>query len=259
MVFFPKYDDPAPDSPLPRKTGFARLWELLGRDFWDFFRAGFLAILGAVPFIIGIAFSIHSHVLAFAPAAGLLGGLLAGPQLCGLADTVLRALRDEPGFWWHIYRRAWKRNAKAALLPGALGGLLLGTQIFLLFHAGALGLSVAMGAALVAGALLVLGLSVYVWPLLALMELPFPLLLKDAALLFLAQLPRSLAALAIQAVYWGLAVWFFPIAVSLLPLTNVWLPAVPALLLVYPGIDANFHIEESLRGKNAAPPQPEQK
>ena len=78
----------APDA--PRKTGFPRFWETLSR----------------------------------APVCGLLGGAIAGPELCALADTILRGLRDEPGFWWHTYRRAWKRSAKASLLP-ALPGLFL--------------------------------------------------------------------------------------------------------------------------------------
>lgn len=246
MGFFPDHDK-APERDLPRSTGVFRLWELLSRDFWDFFRAGLLALAGAAPFLVGTAFAVTSHVLLFAPLFGLLGGTLAGPQLCALADTVLRALRDEPGFWWHTYKRAWRRSARASLLPGAVGGVLLGTQVFLLLHAGALGLSMAMGGALIAGILAVLGLSLYLWPLLALMELSFPQLLRNAALLFVAQLPRSAAALAITAVYWGLAVRFFMFALSLLPLTNFWLFAVPALLLIYPGIQENFHVEEQIR------------
>ena len=112
----------APDA--PRKTGFPRFWETLSRDFWDVFRAGFLALAGCLPFLAGAAFSLHSHVLLFAPVCGLLGGAIAGPELCALAGTILRGLGDEPGFWWHTYRRAWKRSAKASLLP-ALPGLFL--------------------------------------------------------------------------------------------------------------------------------------
>ena len=206
-------------------------------------------MLGCAPFLIGTAFAITSHVLLFAPIAGLVGGAIAGPELCGLADTILRSLRDEPGFWWHIYRRAWKRSAKAALLPGAVSGVLLSTQIFLLLHAGALRLSTGMGAALVAGMLVVLGLSLYLWPQLALMELSFPQLLKNSCLLFLGQLPRSIVALTILAGYFGLALRFFTLAVTLLPFVNLWLPALPALFLVYPGIEQNFQIEEKLREK----------
>lgn len=247
MGFLPNHEK-APAGDLPRKTGFARLWETLNRDFWDLFRAGFLALLGCAPFILGLAYSLTSHILIYAPLFGLLGGLIAGPELCGLADTVLRGLRDEPGFWWKTYRRAWLRNARASLLPGALGGGLLATQGFLLFHAGALGLSTAAGAALSAGILMVLSISLYLWPQLALMELSFPQLLKNALLLFVGQLPRSLAALAILAVYLGLTVRFFTLAVTLLPFTSLWVPVLPALFLIYPGINENFRIEEKLGG-----------
>lgn len=233
----------------PRKRGLPRFWETLSRDFWDVFRAGFLALVGCLPFLMGTAFSLYSHVLLFALAFGLIGGGAAGPGLCALADTILRGLRDEPGFWWHTYKRAWRRNAGASLLPGAVGGALLGLQLFLLFHAGALGLSTAAGAGLAAGVLLVLAVSLYLWPQLALMELSFPQLLKNAALLFLGQLPRSAAALAVLAGYFGLLLRFFPLSVSLLPFLNLWLPALPALFLIYPGINENFRIEEKLRGR----------
>lgn len=249
MEFLPnlEQEDPGLEPEAPRKTGFPRFWEILSRDFWNVFRAGVLALLGCAPFFAGIAFALYSHVLIFAPLFGLLGGALAGPELCGLADTVLRALRDEPGFWWHIYRRAWKRNAKAALLPGAVGGTLLALQIFLLFHAGTLELDTITGAALAAGIFLTLGLSLYVWPQLALMELPFCAMLKNAVLLFAGQLPRSLAALAIMAGYWGVVLRFFMLAVTLVPFTNFWLPTLPAMFLIYPGIERSFHIEEKIR------------
>lgn len=248
MGFLPSHEK-APERDLPRRRGFPRFLELLGRDFWKYFRAGFLALLGALSLLIGVAFSLYSHVLVFAALAGVIGGAAAGPGLCALADTILRGLRDEPGFWWHLYRRAWKRNAKASLLPGAVGGGLLAVQVFLLFHAGALGLSTAMGGALTAGVLMVLGLSLYLWPLLALMELRFGQLLKNSGLLFLGQFPRSFAALAIVAGYLALSLRFYYFAVSLLPFLNFWLPAFPALFLIYPAINGTFKIEETLGGK----------
>lgn len=248
MGLYPNFDKPVPEGrPLPRKRGLARYWEILSRDLWDIFRAGFLALAGSVPFLLGLAFSMVNTAPLLAPVLGLLGGLIAGPELCGLADTILRALRDEPGFWWHIYKRAWRRNARASLLPGALGGALLASQALLLCKAGALGIRGATVALLTAGILLVLGLSLYVWPQIALMELRFPQVLKNATLLFIAQLPRSLGALVLTVLYWGAVLWFFPVMASLLPLTNFWLTTLPALFLIYPGIDEAFQIEETDR------------
>ena len=73
--------------------------------------------------------------------------------------------------------------------------------------------------------------------------------MKNALLLFLGQLPRSVGALAILADYLGLMTRFFTLAVTILPFTNLWVPMFPALFLIYPGINENFRIEEQLRGK----------
>ena len=251
MGLFPRFDEqvPEPSENLPRKTGFARLWQLVSRDFWDNFMAGFLALLGCVPFAAGLVVSAAGGSMLLAPLCGLVGGAVAGPELCALADTLLRGLRDDVGrAWWATYRRAWRRSAKAALLPGALGGALLGAYLFILLHAEALAIDLVTSVALVVGIVILLGLSLYLWPQLALMELSFPQLVKNSALLFLGQLPRSVAALAIVAGYLGLSARFYLFALTLLPVINLWLPALPALFLIYPGINENFQIEDQLRG-----------
>ena len=135
-LFHYNFDKAGPGVPenAPRKKGLARFWEMLSRDSFAFWRAGMLALLSALPFMLGVWFAVATHALLPLLAAGLLGGALMAPQLVGLNDTILRSLRDEPGYWWATYCRAWKRNAKASLLPGAVFGLVLGAQIFALFH-----------------------------------------------------------------------------------------------------------------------------
>ncbi len=254
---FPRFDrqEPEPTQDIPRKTGFPRLWELASRDFWDNFRAGFLALAGCVPFIAGMFFAVSAHAVLLAPLAGLVGGAVAGPELCALADTLLRGLRDDTGrVWWHTYRAAWRRSAKASLLPGALGGGLLAAQLFLLLHAEALQVDLTIGMALVLGLLLLAGLSLYLWPQLALMELPLGRLLQNSALLFLGRLPRTAAALAWLALYALASLRFF--ALSLLPLTNLWLPLLPALFLVYPGLEEAFQLKERFRDAPPGPGEP---
>lgn len=257
MGLFPSFDREEFDPDRPRKTGLPRLGELIVRDFWDNFRAGFLALAGCISFILGLFFVVSTHAMLLAPVVGLIGGAVAGPELCAQADTLLRGLRDDIGrVWWPAYRKAWKRSAKASLLPGALGGALLSTQLFMLFHADVLQLGLAVGAALVLGILFLLGLSLYLWPQLALMELGFGQLLKNSALLFIGQLPRTAAALAVYAVYILVSLRFFSFAASLLPLTNFWLPTLPALFLVYPGLDQAFDIGQKFRAEQAPPDNP---
>lgn len=253
MGLFPRFDEqvPEPSENLPRKTGLARLWQLASRDLWGNFLAGLLALLGCVPFAGGLVLAVIASSMPLAPLCGLVGGAIAGPELCGLADTLLRGLRDNAGrAWWPTYRRAWRRNAKTALLPGALGGALLSAQIFTLLHAGALAIDLVTSVALVLGIVILLGLSLYLWPQMALMELSFAQLLKNSVLLFIGQLPRSAAALAFWTAYILASLRFFSAALSLLPVTNLWLPALPALFLVYPGLEEAFQIEEKFRDGN---------
>ena len=112
------------DPDAPRKKGAARLWEILSRDLDGIFLSGTLAMLACAPAAIlaGIALWLGSLPLCLLAAAA--AGWLVGPALTCLYDTILRALRDEPGFWWHTYKRVWKQSFKSSLVPGIVFTLL---------------------------------------------------------------------------------------------------------------------------------------
>ena len=248
-LFSFSYNKPGPGvSPdTPRKRGVARLLEVLGRDMGPFFKAGFLAVLGALPYIVGVALSVMTHSLLVLMVAAILGGMIAAPQIVGMADTVLRSLRDEPGFWWHTYRRTWKINARASLIPGAVFGLIFGGEIFLYTHLASMQAGTGIITMLLLAVLLSLGVSNYIWAQIALLNLPFFTILKNGMFLFLAYLPVSLGATVVLAVYWGAVVLLFPISFPVLLLTNFWLPMVPSLLIVYTALDKCFEIEKTLK------------
>lgn len=247
-LFNMHYDRPGPgvDPDTPRKKGFARFVEVLGRDLTSFWLAGLLAMLSAIPFLLGVWFSLVSHAVLPALLAGVLGGMIAAPQLCGLQDVILRSLRDEPGYWWTTYRRVWKRNAKAALLPGALGGLVLAIQIFTVYHLPA-GQGAMILVALLVGLIFLTGLAQYVFAQIVLLELPFGVVLKNAVLMFLGYLPRTMLGVVWQLAYWGALLFFWPFSSVLLVITGIWLPAVLSLMAIYPLLDQNFHIEENVQ------------
>lgn len=232
----------------PRKKGAARWFEILGRDLGSFFKAGLLALLGFLPFMLLLSLAIASHAVIFVIAAGVVGGALAMPQIVGMADTLLRSLRDEPGFWWVTYRRAWKRNWKGCLVPGMVCGLVIAGQLFTLFHLRPdndnLLMLVVM---LILGMALSVGLTFYIVPQLALLDLPFLQLLKNSVLLFLGYLPRTAGAVAVQVVYWGAYLLFYPLTTLVLPFTNFWLPMSLSLLILYIPLDKSFHIEENIK------------
>lgn len=238
----------------PRKTGPARLWEVLLRDGGSFFRAGLLALGSAAPFFVAVDISWRTGSLAVALGGGVLGGLIAMPQLVALADAILRSLRDEPGYWWHTYRRVWRRDLKASLGPGALFGGLFAVQL--------LGLFAQLGAqtpdwgflALSAAALaLSAGVFTYALPQLALLELPAPVILKNALLLVIVSLPQSLGAAAMLLAYWGIVLWFWPYTLVVALGLGLWFPLLCSLLTVYAGLDRRLHIEEGLQKRADGP------
>ena len=250
-LFNMHYDRPGPgiDPDTPRKKGAARFFELLGRDMASFWCAGMLALLSALPFALGLALAVMSHAVLIMVLAGVLGGMIAAPQLVGLQDTILRSLRDEPGYWWATYRRVWKRNLKASLLPGAVGGLILAMQVFAAWH-----LASGQGTMLVVlliGLMLLGGLAQYIFAQVALLDLPFATLLKNAVLLFFGYLPRTLLGVLWQGIYWGLLAGFFPFSAPVLLVTSFWLPAALSLMAIYPPLEKSFHIEDTIRKMRA--------
>ena len=201
-LFTRNFDKPGPGvSPdAPRKKGAARFFEILGRDFSTIWLAGILAMLGGLPFAAGVWFAVETHSLVPLVIAGVLGGMIAAPQIVGLNDTILRTLRDEPGYWWETYRRTWKRNLKESLLPGAVCGLLLAMELFSLCHIDIAGGQVAVITVLVA-LILLAGIAQYLYVQVALLDLSFAGLLKNSLMLFLGDLPRSGLGLPWQLLY----------------------------------------------------------
>lgn len=252
-IFNFHYERPGPGvSPdAPRKKGAARFAEVVGRDFFSFYRAGALAFFSAFPFALGVWFSVTVHAVIPVLLAGFLGGLLAAPQLCALDDTILRSLRDEPGFWWPTYKRAWRQNLKASLLPGGLCGLVLGLQIFTLFHL-ASGAAVFNLVVLLLSFLLLCGLSQYLFVQIPLLELSLGGLLKNAMMLFLGFLPRTGLCLLGQAAYWGVVVLLWPISGFVVAAGTLWLPALLSIMAIYPPVEKSFGIEEKIKAMRDA-------
>lgn len=251
-LFSQNFSKPGPGiSPnAPRKKGAARYFEVLTRDFSTFWMAGLLAMISSLPFALGLWFAVTTHSLIPMLLAGILGGMLAAPQIVGLNDTVLRALRDEPGYWWVTYRRAWKRNAKAALLPGAICGLLLATEIFTAFHTetGSVAVMVAIFVALI----LLAGIAQYLYAQVALVDLPFSSLLKNSLMLFLGYLPRSALGILWQGLYWAAIALFWPLSGAVLILTSLWLPCSLSLLAIYPALNKSFDLEAKIKAMRDA-------
>ncbi len=248
-LFRPNFDKPGPgvDPDTPRKTGIARFWEILTRDTFGLLASGALATISSLVYIVSMMISIDSHGLILVLTVCPLGGMLAAPQIFGLQDTILRSLRDEPGFWWSQYRRAWRRNLKSALLTGAFGGLLFGFQMFILAHIDVVEVDLFLLIALLLGVMLATAIATWLVPQLVLMELPLFRALLNAMLMCVGHPLKTLGVTLLQLLYWALIVITFPFSILLFLLLNFWLPTLITLMILYSDLDSTFHIEEGNR------------
>ena len=253
-LFHQNFDKPGPGiSPnAPRKKGAARYFEVLARDFSTFWMAGLLAMISSLPFALGLWFAVTTHSLIPMLLAGILGGMLAAPQIVGLNDTVLRALRDEPGYWWVTYRKAFKRNFKASLVPGVLYTVVVTLQIFLvyfcfnmLYHGTNVG--VPLWVATVLNLVLFQMLFAYMWPQVVLLDQPLSLTLKNSINCMIAFLPHALAAAIVQVLFWGVVILCMPLGLFLMLIFGFWFVTEVSCQIIYGDIEKVFHIEESIR------------
>lgn len=231
--------DITPDT--PRKKGVRRLLEVICRDYWRFFAAGWLALLAALPPVVGVVFGIFAQNLAVVLIAGCLGGVLAAPCFCGCMDTVLRSLRDEPNYWWHTWRRVVKENARRALALGAGFGTLLATQSFALTHPLLHGHSAVQGIVL-AGLLVCTALMLCCFAQLVLVRCSLGQMLKNAVLFTMGFAPQALLAAAI----WLGGAWLVGAlgSAAVLPvlLGSFWLPMLLACFALYGALEKAFHL-----------------
>lgn len=230
---------------LQEKKGFLRFMELMDRDGTKFLKAGALVFLTLIPFVMVIVAALVTGnpllVMLCIPA-----GMIAAPEIAGAADTVMRSLRDEVGWWWwDTYKTAWKRNAKASLLPGAVFGLGAGVELYFLYFIAGLENPITdfwllMGAALIEFA--VLG---YYLPMLACIDLPFTALVRNCFVLFLSHPIKSLVSALVQLIYYLMILVWFPLTSVIFLLTSVWLPMLISYMILYPVLDKHFGLKQA--------------
>ena len=237
-------------TPAPRKVGLPRFFELLGRDLWPLYKSSILCVAGFLP---GTALAILGMMGGSAlltVAGGVLGGLLGGPFLSGMIDTVLRALRDEPGYWWHTYRMAWKQNWRESLLPGAGAGFCLGLWAFLLYALPDLeNVPISVWICMVLGIFFLLVFCLYLFAQVVLVSVSQTERLKNAALFMIGFLPRTLAAGAVLCIYWGVMLAWMPYTIPVVLILGFWLPCTLALQIIYPALDKAFHLEKTITAR----------
>ena len=261
MGLFPSADDfksgHGIQKDAPRKTGVGRFFELLGRDMNGMFLANLLACLGFLPVICLVYIGFLMNNLPVMLVSAAVGGILAGPTLAGVYDTVLRALRDEPGYWWTTYRRAFRQNFKASILPGILYCVVVTVQIFMVyfcFNMLAQGVNVGTGVwvATVLNLVIFHMMFAYMWPQVVLLEQPLRQTLANSVRCMLAFLPHALAAAIVQVVFWGIVILCMPLGLLLMVVFGFWFSCEVCCQIVSGDLERVFHIEEKIRARKDA-------
>ena len=261
MGLFPRAkdftEDRGVDKDTPRKTGIRRFFELMGRDLQDMFLAHLLTCLGFIPVICLVGIGFLTKSLLVMGAGAVVGGMAAGPFLAGMYDTVLRALRDEPGYWWTTYRRAFRQNFKASILPGILYCVVITLQIFVVYFCFSMlaeGVDVGTGlwVAAVLNLLVFQMLFAYMWPQVVLLDQPFPQTLANSLRCMLAFLPHALAAAIVQILFWGLVILSMPLGLLLMLVLGFWFPCEICCQIVSGDLEQVFHVEERIRARKDA-------
>lgn len=229
-----------------RQTGFNRYKQLLAVRFGQWWKTGMAALAGLVPLSAGIACSIWaSSVLVLIPCS-ILGGMIAGPFLAGLYDSILRGLRDDPLPWKTAWARSWRQNWRESLLPGAITGLMAGLYAFMamLFWWAEVSPSPGTVALYLFSLLLMLVLGGLYWPQLVLFGQSPVVRLRNCILFCAKYFRRVMGVGLIRLAYIAILVLFAPWTVLLLPITGIWYPVFLSQFLIYQQMDEELHIEE---------------
>lgn len=213
--FIPEGAGVSPDT--PRKKGLARLVEIMSRDLDGIFLSGSLALLACVP------------------------------ALTGLYDTILRALRDEPGFWWHTYKRVWKQSFKSSFLPGMIFTVLWALVGYAAFALPLMAdVSTSFVWILLLDAVLLLTLGSYFWMQSALFESCVSRKLSNCVRMLLGFLPQTVLSAVFQLGYWLLMAAVIPRCAFVFLLTGLWVPNLLAMMAVYAPVEKSLHLEAKI-------------
>lgn len=229
-----------------RQVGFNRYKQLLSRHTKEWLTINAVTLLGALPLTAGILFSIASTSVLLLIPCSFVGGMIFGPFLAGLYDSILRRMRDDPMPWRMNYAKSWRQNWKASLLPGGIFGLLTGLYCFMgmLFWWAEVSPPLSTVVLFLLSMVLVLSIGNLYWPQLVLFEQKNSIRLRNCLLFILQNFSKVLGASALQMLLMAFMLLFAPWTILALPVVGVWYPVFFSQHLLYDRMNAAFGIEE---------------
>ncbi|MEG2405338.1 MAG: DUF624 domain-containing protein [Oscillospiraceae bacterium] len=258
-LFGNNYNRPGPGVPkdAPKKKGFARFFEIVGRDMGDLFKLNVIVAALLVPMIICVIFMGASW-----PYLGLIlvgfvlymaASVLFGPTIAAAQLVLTHRLRDEPCYMWHTFKHGFKSNFKQALPLGMLFSAIFALEGFAgaLFLMGAAGkVNVFVVAMFIFSVFLVLIVSEFSFLQVIYLDLKNFAILKNSLLLTFGMAKRSLpAGIWLLVCTVGMLILAPPFAILLLFAFAVVLILLVADMWLWPCMESTFHISELLAAK----------
>jgi uncharacterized membrane protein YesL len=256
-LFKRNFDKPGPGVPknAPRKKGFARFLELLGRDISNLVKLNLIYQICLLPaqlmLVAGVICTGTPMFLVFA-LLGLVACIPLGPAKTSMHYIVTKMLRDDPGFVWHDFKRLFRENFKSSLIPGLAYGAVVGAQVFavvMYLHTPDPGIVMA---ALFIFSVLVFNMAApYYFVQAGYLDLKAGALLKNSMLLALGFVPRSLMGALLGSGLVLAQVLLFPYTVPLLLVAGYTVPCLISMMWVWPPLDKTFTIEKTLKKRDS--------
>ncbi len=232
-----------------RQVGFNRYKQLLSRHIREWLVLNAVTLLGALPLAAGILFSIAASSILLLIPTSIVGGMIFGPFLAGLYDSILRRMRDDPMPWRQNYAKSWKQNALSSLLPGAVLGLLTGLYCFMgmLFWWARIPPAPSSVVLYLLSMALMLSISNLYWPQLVLFRQRNSIRLRNCLLFALQNFGKVLGAAVLQMLLIVFLLLFAPWTILALPVIGVWYPVFFSQHLLYDRMNAAYQIEEQFQ------------
>ena len=244
-LFFPDEPNYFPDQ---RPVGFKRYAQVLERDWKRFFLVDLLTLATLIPFAAGVIVSVLTSSLLVLIPACIFGGIIAGPGIACMYDCILRSLRDNTDDWWYNYKKAFKQNLGAAMLPGVIMCLFLGFVVFAcaLLWWSVLPISAGTVAILLFSVLIVTMVFNVWWPQIVLFNQRPVIQLKNCLLFLIQYFWRTLSVAALQVLWWVIMALFMPWTAFVVPFLGVWYILYVSVFFLYEKLDYAFRIEEQI-------------
>ena len=229
-----------------RQVGFARYKQLMSFYAFNWLRINLLTTAGALPLAAGILYALLTSSVVVLLPLSFLGGMVFGPFLAGMVDSIMRGLRDAPNNWWKNYKKSWRQNWRGSLLPGGMLGLFTGLFAFMVYIMSVAQAAPSLGTwlMLLVSVAMVIWFNTLYWPQLVLFSQGFVNRLRNALLFTIKHSLGVLAAVAIQLAWLALMILLAPWTLVAVPFLGFWFPIFLAQYRIYADLNRDLCIEE---------------